>query len=162
MKNVPAMAIAICGAIAALASCTKKKDNTDQLATLGSATVSGKALARLADTVGAASMQFAPAGTVINAWIDTKDLVVNENGTMTFARRYYSTTTDGNGNYSFNIEVSPYKAATVNIVPAEFEYDVVVKVAGKVQKNRTIFSASTVAAVPVHNKDTKIVDITFN
>ena len=162
MKNVPAKAIAMCGAIAILASCSKKKENTDQLATLGSATISGKVLAKTVDTVGAAATQYAPAGTVINAWIDTKDLVVMENGTASYARRNYTTTTDANGNYSLKIDVSKYKAATVTIVPADFEYDVTVKVAGKVEKNRDKFSAAPISARPVMDNDRKIIDISFN
>ncbi len=163
MRNVPAKAIAVCGAIAIFASCSKKKDNTDQLATLGSATISGKATARLADTAGAATVQFAPAGTVINAWIDTKDLVVTDNGAMNYARRYYTTTTDANGNYSLKIDVSKYKSASVTLVPVDFEYDVVVKVAGKVQKSRSVFSATTTtSAILVNDNAHKIIDINFN
>jgi hypothetical protein len=160
------LAVLACAAL--LASCAKRKDNTvDQTAKMGKATITGRVTARLVDTVGAASSQNAPAGTVINAWIDTRDLVLNPDPTATYANKYYTTTTDANGYYSFTIEVSPYKAANVHMLPSDFEANVLKKYttganAGTLYNERHVFHAQPVGDHVGSDGQTSIVDITYN
>jgi hypothetical protein len=99
-----------------LYSCSKaKNNNVDQLATLGHATVSGKVTARIIDTVGAASSQHPVSGTVLTAYIDSRQLLLVSDNSATYLPRHFSTTVDGSGNYSFTFDVSPYQPAVVNI-----------------------------------------------
>jgi hypothetical protein len=162
-KNVPFALLLSFAAITAFVSCSKSKDNnTDQTASLGTATISGKVNARLVDTIGAAGTQYAPEGTVINGWLDSKDLVLGETGSLTYARRYFTTKTDASGNYSLTVDVSMYKPAAIHIEPASFEYYVVKKSSGKVVTQRTIFNSMTAPTVSVNNNDKLLMDITYN
>lgn len=155
-------ALSLSGAVLAMASCKSKDNNSDQLASLGKATISGKVMARLADTSGAAGTQYAPAGTVINAWLDSKDLVLNP-ANSNYARKYFTTTVDASGNYSLTVDVSQYKSATVHIMPADFEYNVVKKMTfptDSVYTERHVFSSDT-AMKEVNNSDVKLLDINY-
>lgn len=153
-KNVPIMSTAFIATIVALASCSKNKyTNTDQLASLGSATISGKAYAKLVDTVGAAAVQYAPSGTVIKAWIDSKDLVIGDATGLMFAKRYFSGTVDGSGKYSINIDLSKYKPGTVHIAPENFEYDVVIKSGKTVKTEHRKFKCTEFAFGSFDNGD---------
>ena len=107
-----------------LGSCKKKKyNNTDQLATLSSATVSGCIFARLVDTAGAADSQYVPSGTVITAWIDSKELLYYTDNEAPYARRYYTGSVGANGKYSIIVDVSLYRNANVHIEPQAFSFD---------------------------------------
>ena len=160
------LAVLTCAAL--LASCAKRKDNNvNQLSSLGTATVTGRVTARLVDTVGAAATQYASAGKVIGAWVDTRDYVVNADPSATYARKYYTTTTDANGYYNFSIEVSPYKPATVHIIPSDFEADVVKKYimgpdVGTVYTERKVFHADPVGDRTLSKDQKAIADINFN
>ncbi|GAA4470428.1 hypothetical protein GCM10023093_31700 [Nemorincola caseinilytica] len=139
-KNVPVMSIALAATITALVSCSKNKyKNTDQLASLGKATVSGKAYARTVDTSGAAVIQYAPSGTVIKAWIDGRDLVIGDSTGLLFGKRYFTGTVDGSGKYSISIDVSKYRSGLVHIAPVTFEHDVIIKSGKTVKTERRKF-----------------------
>lgn len=167
-KTTLTKSLAVLACAAFLASCAKRKDNNvNQLSSLGTATVTGRATARLVDTAGAAAMQYAPAGKVIGAWVDTRDYVVSADPSATYARKYYTTTTDANGYYSLSIEVSPYKSATVHIIPSDFEANVVKKYTmgpdmGTVYTERKVFHAAPVADRVVGKDQAVIADIDFN
>lgn len=160
--------LVVLASAALLTSCAKRKDNSvDQTASLGKATISGKVTARLVDTLGAAAVQYAPAGKVINAWVDTRDYVVDATSSGAYGRKYYTTTTDANGSYSFSIDVSSYKPAIVNIVPSDFEADVVKKYvsgpdAGKVYTERRVFRPASVFGRELSKDQTVIVDVNYN
>lgn len=133
-KNVPVLSVALLAAVTALVSCSKNKyKNTDQLASLGTATISGKAYAKTVDTVGAKVVQYAPSGTVIKAYVDGRDLVLGDTTGLLFGKRYFTGTVDANGKYSITFDVSKYKNATIHIAPETFSYDVVIKSGGKVK-----------------------------
>lgn len=165
IKLTKSLLVLSCAAL--LTSCAKRKDNSvDQMASMGKATISGKMTARLVDTLGAAAIQYVPAGKVINAWVDTRDYVVDA-GSGAYARKYYTTTTDANGTYSFSIDVSSYKSAVVNIVPSDFEADVVKKYAsgpdaGKVYTERRVFKPAPVSSREVSKDQAVIADVNFN
>lgn len=167
-KTTLTKSFAVLACAAVLASCAKRKDNNvNQLSSLGTATLNGKVTARLVDTAGAAATQYVPAGKVIGAWVDTRDYVVNADPSGSYARKYYTTTTDANGNYTFAIEVSPYKSATVHIIPSDFEANVL-KLhtsgpdAGTTYTERKVFRAAPVADRVVGKDQVVIADIDFN
>jgi hypothetical protein len=117
-------AIALSISVTSLFSCRKKYTNTNQLATLGRATISGNVFARLADTVGAADTQYAPVNTMIGAWIDTREFLYYSSSSPTpYAIKYYTAKVDDNGQYRFNLDVSKYQGAIVHIMPVKFTYD---------------------------------------
>ncbi len=152
-------------AIAALfmfaTSCKKASNNTDQLATLAKATISGKVYAQLADTIGS-GMQAAPAGTTIAAWIDTRDLVVNPDFSATYAKRYYTAQVDASGNYTLTVDVSRYQPATVHIMPAQFTYNqVVYGTGGTITTERKIYYGVD-ADVTVINGGASYEDLMYN
>jgi len=163
-KTTLTKTFAVLACAAALASCAKRKDNNvNQLSSLGTATVSGRVTARLVDTAGAAEMQYAPAGKVIGAWVDTRDYVVNADPSASYARKYYSTTTDANGYYSFAIEVSPYKSATVHVIPSDFEANVLkLNSSGETYTERKVFHADPVSERVVSKDQVVIADVDFN
>ena len=162
-KTTLTKSLAVLACAAFLASCAKRKDNNvNQLSSLGTASVTGRATARLVDTAGAAAMQYAPAGKVIGAWVDTRDYVVSADPSATYARKYYTTTTDANGYYSLSIEVSPYRSATVHIIPSDFEANVVKKNPDTVYTERKVFHAAPVADRVVGKDQSVIADIDFN
>jgi hypothetical protein len=120
-------ALSLVASVTILDSCKKKTyTNTDQLATLSNATVTGYAFARLVDTIGAADSQYAPSGTVITAWIDSKDLLAYTDSTTPvtpYARKYYTGSVGANGKYNITVDVSLYRNATVHIEPQAFSYN---------------------------------------
>lgn len=152
---------------ALLQSCTKRENNSvDQLANLGKGTISGKVSALLVDTAGAARTQYVGAGRIIHAWVDTRELVLSPAAGAVYARKYYTTTTDANGVYSFSIEVSPYRPVMVNIQPSEFEADVTKKYTsgpdmGKLYNERQIFTPDSVRNVSISKDQNLIIDINF-
>lgn len=169
MKNrnrVFGTAIAL-SSLSLLFSCTKSKDsNTDQLASLGKASITGVVIAKTVDTVGAITTQAAPGGVVINAWIDTKDYVLGASS-GNYARRYFSTTTNDAGFFSLDVDVSMYKPATLHIEPAQFEKNVLKKYtsgpnAGDIYYERKVFNSSTVYNRTVNHNDKLIIDIPYN
>lgn len=133
--------------IAALGACKKTENNSGQSATLGKATISGTVAALLVDTVGASNSQVAPANTVIHAWIDTKDFVVNPANSITYAQKYYTTKVDANGKYTLTVDVSQYQEATVHIVPQSFIYDQVRNTRGVIVRD-SIYTVSKTYNAP--------------
>jgi hypothetical protein len=165
-KATFAMALLIAGSVTALFSCSKSKDtNTDQLASLGTATVKGPVYAELVDTVGAAPQQAAPAGTVVHAWVDTRDLVLNPTSGE-YAKKYYTATVGADGFYSFTIDVSKNRNATVHIEAESFMYDVTVKkmvgTTMTVTKETRPFTAASVPPVTVYSGFTAMQPIHYN
>lgn len=126
MKKQIILSVALLAASSAVfLSCKKNKDtNSGQLSELGKATVSGRADGNIIDTIGATGLESVPAGTVVRAWIDTKDLVLNSNSSQQYAKKYYSGTVDANGNYSITVDVSKNRSATLHIEPGNFECSV--------------------------------------
>ena len=162
MKKITLMTIvALVAIFMTVSSCKKASNNTDQLATLGKATITGKVWAQLVDTFGTPGMQAAPSGTTIAAWIDTRDLIVNPDGGATYAKKYYTATVDGSGNYTLNVDVSMYQSATVHIMPAQFTYNQVVNGSTGVTTSRKIYTGIT-ADVTVINNGTSIEDLMYN
>lgn len=153
---------------ALLASCAKRKDNTvDQAASLSKATISGRVSARLVDTIGAVTPQYVGAGTVISAWVDTRDYVLNSDTGTEYARKYFTGTTDANGYYHLDIEVSSTKAAKVHIIPSDFEASVLKlnytgPAAGTTYTQRHVFTADPVADKTLNKGQSLIVDINYN
>jgi hypothetical protein len=154
----------ILSAIALFTACHKDdNNNTDQLASLGKATVKGKVFAQLVDTVGAAAHQTAPSGTQIQAWIDTRDLVIGAVPGAAYAKRFYTATVDASGNYSITVDVSKNQTATVHIEPQSFEYNVVKKIfPDSVYTEREVFYPMTMPAVSVNNGSNQVQDIFYN
>lgn len=139
-------------------ACKKKDDNnTDQLASLGKATITGKVYAPLVDTAGASINQIAPANTVISAWIDTKDFVVNP-GPGNYAKKYYTATVDANGNYKLTVDVSKYQPATLYITPQPFGYDQVKNTIGVVHHDSVYTEHQTFYPVPPSTMQTVYTD----
>ena len=130
-------------------SCKKSYKNTDQLATLGSTTISGTVYAILADTIGATGNQYAPAGTVINAWIDSREFLFYTDSIAPYARKYYTATVDANGKYFLTVDVSLYQGAIVNIEPAGFKYNQVRKETSAPYAVYTVTKTYTSIAFPV-------------
>lgn len=129
-KNTIALSAIVMLAITSFYSCKKKTyNNTDQLANLSKATISGKVYARIVDTAGAAATQYAPTITEISAWIDTRELIYYSDATAPYARRYYKVNVDANGKYSLTVDVSKYRTAIVHLEPAKFVYNQVKKTA---------------------------------
>ncbi len=161
-------AILAISSVSVLFSCTKSKDNnTDQLASLGTATITGRVTARTVDTVGADNNQIVPSGIVVNAWIDTRDYVLNDMSGTTYAKRYFSTTTNESGSYILTVDVSKYKSATIHIEPAPFEKDVLKKYTsganfGEIYYERKVFNSSTVPNMTINSNDKLIKDISYN
>ncbi len=124
-------ALSLVASVSFFSSCKKKTyTNTDQLATLSNATVTGYAFARLVDTIGAADSQYAPSGTVITAWIDSKQFLAYMDSMpagTTYARKYYTGTVGANGKYNITVDVSLYRNAIVHIEPQAFTYNQVRK-----------------------------------
>jgi hypothetical protein len=117
--------------IALFAACKKKEDNnTNQLSSLTTATINGKVFATTVDTPGAAAVQYAPVGTVVNAWVDTKDFVVYTDPSAPYAKKYYTTTVDASGSYKLTVDVSKYKPATIHIVPTYIEAQILMNTHG--------------------------------
>jgi len=116
---------AIVALFMSVTSCKKASSNTDQLATLGKTTITGKVWAQLIDTLGS-GIQYAPAGTTIAAWVSTGDLIVIPDAGATYANRFYTATVDGSGNYTLTVDVSMYQPATIHIMPAQFTYNQVI------------------------------------
>jgi hypothetical protein len=99
-----------------------KKENTNSASPLYQATISGKAWATFDESITNA-VQPVPAGTKIYAAINTEDLVINPNSSLTYATKIYSTTTsDANGSYSFKIDTN-VKTVTVDIYSDDFIHD---------------------------------------
>ena len=112
--------------VAVFNSCKKNSyTNTDQLANLGSATISGHVYARLVDTIGAADTQYVPANTVIKLSLNTSDLLYYVDSNAPYAQKYYSASVKSDGSYSVTIAVSKYKSAIVQVAPASFNYNLV-------------------------------------
>jgi hypothetical protein len=109
-------------------------------------------------------MQKAPAGTVINAWVDTRDFVLNAGG-GTYAKKYYSATVGSDGFYSLVVDVSKHQPAAVHIEGQQFAYDVVVKkmISGtlKVTTERRVLSSVPVPTVSAHSGREYITDVNF-
>jgi hypothetical protein len=152
--------------ITSLYSCTKSKDNnSDQLATLGKATITGSITAKLVDTVGATNQQAVKAGIVIQAWIDTKDYVLNPlTGGTTYAKKYFSTTTNADGFYFINVDVSKYQPATVHIEASDFEAGVLKKDASnppELYTERHVFKSGPISDIVVNDGQTVITDIRY-
>jgi len=139
-KTTLVTSVVLLSSFAMLSSCSKSKDNnTDQLASLGKATIKGKVTAPLSDTT--ISAQYAPAGTVINAWVDTRDFVLYDRSSDAYANRYYTTTVDASGNYTLTVDVSKYKPATIHIEPAQFEFNFITRVGGTIRTTRKVYNA---------------------
>lgn len=152
----------VLSALTLFTACKKEDSNTDQLASLGKSTIKGKVFAQLVDTVGAADVQYAPSGTMIQAWIDTRDLTV-VSSSMPYAKRFYTATVDASGNYSFSIDVSKNQSATVHIEPISFEADVVKQTfSDSVYKERHVFYPSASPIKTVNNGSTNIIDLDYN
>lgn len=149
-----------------LYSCSKSKDtNTDQLASLGKATITGRISARIVDTVGADAEQYGPSGTVIMAWIDTKDLVIGSDPNAATAKRYFTATTDANGFYTLTVDVSMYRSATVHIEPNDFEYKVLHKntlLSTPVYYTERQVFTSPATTEEINNGQKKYNDISYN
>lgn len=149
-----------------LYSCSKSKDtNTDQLASLGKATITGRVSAKTVDTIGAAAQQYCPSGTVIMGWIDTKDYVLTNDTTPGPAKRYFTATTDANGFYTLTVDVSMYKSAVVHLEPNDFEYNVLRKNSlvspATYYTDRHVFR-STSSTVVINNAQKVITDLSYN
>jgi F0F1-type ATP synthase membrane subunit a len=167
MKNSSLIkAAVVLSSFSFLYSCSKSKDtNTDQLASLGKATITGRVAAKTVDTIGAATQQYAPSGTVIMAWIDTKDYVLGNDTTPGTAKRYFTATTDANGFYTLSVDVSLHKSAVVHILPNDFEYNVLYKnnlvSPATYYTDRHIFRSTT--STEVVNIGQKVIsDISYN
>ncbi|MBX2905999.1 MAG: hypothetical protein KF744_08180 [Taibaiella sp.] len=167
-KTTVTKSLAVLACAALLASCAKRKDNTvDQTASLTTATITGKVSARLVDTAGAAATQYVSGGVVVNAWVDTRDYVLNADTNKPYARKYYTATTDANGYYNFAIDVSPYKAATVHLEPSDFEANVL-KVytsgteIGTTYNMRHVFKPETIGGISLNKGQSRIIDINYN
>lgn len=158
---------AVLSSMALIVSCSKSKDtNTDQTASLTKATITGRITAKTVDTLGAAAMQYAPAGTIIQAWVDTKDYVLGHTDTNTvYAKKYFTATSDANGYYTLDIMVSPYNPAEVHFVPSYFEYNVLKKntmvTPATLYTDRHVFYGSS-STQTVHAGQKLINDINFN
>ena len=152
---------AIVALFMSVTSCKKAKSNMDQLATLGKATVTGKVWAPLVDTFGTPGLQNAPSGTTISAWVDTRDLIVNPDGTASYAKRYYTAAVDGSGNYTLTVDVSQYQPATIHIMPAQFVYNQVVDGTTGTTTQRKIYYGVD-ADVTVIKDGTSYADLMYN
>ena len=158
---------AVLSAMALTVSCSKSKDtNTDQTASLTKATITGRITAKTVDTAGAAAMQYAPAGTIIQAWVDTKDYVLGNTDTNTvYAKKYFTATSDANGYFTLDISVSSYNPAQVHIVPSDFEFNVLKKnnltTPAALYTDRKVFHANGSAHM-LHAGQKLINDINFN
>jgi hypothetical protein len=147
-------------------SCTKTStSNHDQLANLGKAKISGFVWATTDETSSGADTQYAPSGTVIKAWIDSKEFLYYTGDSATpYAPRYYSATVGADGKYSLTVDVSKFKMAMVHIEPVTFTHDLKKDSAGEEYTfNRTYKSTATII-VPVENDDDKTqrIDYTHN
>ena len=158
-------ALSLVASVTFLDSCKKKTyTNTDQLATLSNATVTGYAFARLVDTIGAADSQYAPNGTVITAWIDSRDLLAYADNTDSiytqapYARKYYTGSVGANGKYNITVDVSLYRNATVHIEPQSFSYNQVRKSTtapfGVITVNKKYAMDSVLTSVEKNETDT--------
>ncbi len=158
---------AVLSAMALIVSSSKGRGvNTGQTASLTKATITGRITAKTVDTLGAAAMQYAPAGTVIQAWVDTKDYVLGHTDTNTvYAKKYFTATSDANGYYTLDIMVSSYNPAQVHIVPSDFEYNVLKKnnmvTPATLYTDRKVFHANGSAHM-LHAGQKLINDINFN
>lgn len=153
----------VLSAIALFTACKKDDDNSkSQTSSLGKATITGKVHATLVDTMGAADAQYAPSGTQLQAWIDTRDLTVVPASTP-YPKRFYTVTVDGSGNYSFSIDVSKNQSATVHIEPNSFAADVVKKMfPDSVYKERHVFYPMYLSPVSVNAGSNNVIDIEYN
>lgn len=121
MKRVLFKSTLLLSSLSLLLSCAKSKDNNvDQLATLGKATITGKVNARLVDTIGAASVQHAPAGTVLKFWVDTRQFLLYTQDGADYQKTYYSAVVDDAGKFSVTVDVSPYQPETVHFASDSF------------------------------------------
>lgn len=119
MKNIPIKPLALFATVVALSSCSKNKyTNTDQLASLGKATITGKAYAQLDATN--TTMEVVPAGTVIKAWVNSKDLVIGDTTGLQFHKKYYETAVGAAGKFTLTVDVSKYDSVWVTVSPQDF------------------------------------------
>lgn len=169
LKKTFLFATAVLAVTSLFTSCKKKDDsnNTDQLATLGKATITGHVYARLVDTIGASGTQVAPTNTMISAWVDTRDFVLNPAANTNYPKRYYTATVDANGNYKLVVDVSKYQAANVTIAPQQFSYAQTKNTIGVVHRD-SVYTVQKVydpnpaqMIVPVYNDLTAIRDISY-
>lgn len=154
MKNVLAIPAALLVAASALSSCSKSKyENTDQLAALGKATITGKAYAQLDATN--TTMEMVPAGTVIKAWINSKDLVVGDTTGLQFYKKYYETTVGASGKFSLTVDVSKYDSVWVTLDPQDFTASY--KASASSTQTKTYKSGESVIKVGINETDTATV-----
>jgi hypothetical protein len=139
-----------CASIFLLYSCSKNNNNnTDQLASLTKATVTGYASAKLIDTIGATGMQRVPTSTTITAWIDTRDLVLNANSSTQYAKRYYNVTVNENGFYTILVDVSKNRPVTVHIEGQDFDYSVMKNTGFPASATNTYYERKIFTATPI-------------
>lgn len=118
MKTLKITALALFSLAIILTSC--KKEEEPVVTPMAKATVTGFVYADLDLTE--AGLEFAPAGTKIIAWVDTKELYLTPDPAVVYPRKYYETTVGSDGKYSFSIEVGN-GPVVVHIEPGDFWYD---------------------------------------
>lgn len=154
MKNIPIKPLALFATIAVFSSCSKNKyTNTDQLASLGKATITGKAYAQLDATN--TTMEMAPAGTVIKAWVNSKDLVIGDTTGLQFYKKYYETTVGASGKFSLTVDVSKYDSVWVTLDPQDFTASY--KASATSTQTKTYKSGESIIKVGVNETDTTTV-----
>lgn len=144
-------------------SCTKGSySNHDQLANLGKAKISGFVWATTDETSSGADTQYAPAGTQIKAWIDSKEFLYYTGDSATpYLPKYYTATVDADGKYSLTVDVSKFKMALVHIEPVTFTHDLKKDSAGDEYTFNRTYKCTATIAIPVEKDDDKTMRIDY-
>ena len=138
----------------AFAGCKNENVANPQI-TLGKATITGTLRAELdPNTAGKEKV----VGKTVTARVSTKDLVSNPNNNVTYGYKYYTTTTDANGKYTFdNIEVrSDISSMDVVLTPQDFEQTI-----GTATTPTQFFGAGAQDDVMVYSGGTFLLDLAY-
>jgi hypothetical protein len=109
-----ALPIAIC-----FSACSDDKESKYEPAAIGQTKIYGRVTADLILNNG--TLETAPAGTKITAWIDGRSLVLNPVNGVVYPKKFYSTAVDANGNYVLTVDAAN-APVEVHIDPTTFEY----------------------------------------
>ncbi|MBI5219133.1 MAG: hypothetical protein HY958_09410 [Bacteroidia bacterium] len=154
MKKIFISLVLLAGFLAAITlnSCNKaNKATADPVTT--TATIKGKVQAQLDLTN--ATIENAPSGTKITAWINASDLVDNPPA-GTNGKIIFNGTVDNNGEYTLTITAGT-KPVTVTIYGDDFVYNTIWSTTSAI---RTIYTGATGSAT-VQKGVTKYVDLSY-
>lgn len=163
MKKISFLIGSFALALLLIVACEDEK--TNPVAENGSATISGIAYANISElndtnVVADWDYEFAPAGTVLYAMINSEDLVLVPNPGTTYADLYITTTVGTNGAYSFTVPANS-KNFTVSITGDDFQANFV-EVGFDTITSPKIFTLTAVEVGNIHNGAIRLENLYYN